>query len=138
MSHQKILEFKTLLQLALKQQSIKIGTDGKVQIIYRFKPMEFPVTKSVDNLQLNLLQKLEAITSIKFRITKLQKEPAFCYNTYVRVISVSSATSRDKLKHFLSYFKKQENGKFEKTSYCQIILNVVPTDKDCFKKFLDS
>lgn len=136
--NQKLLALKKILQLTFNQKSIKINKDGSIQIIYRFKPKEFLVNKSTKELEINIIKKLEAITCIKYRITKMQKEPSFCYNTYVRVINVSSATSKDKIKHFLRYFEKQENEKFEKTSYQQIILNIMPIKKEEFQDFLNS
>ena len=106
-------------------------------ITYRYKPDEMLITYgSFDKVELSLLDKLKAITGIKYKVTKLQKEPSFCYNTYVRLISSSSAASQDKLKHFLKYFRKDKNANFVKTSYKEITVNLVPSSKEEFLKFL--
>lgn len=132
---QKIDEFKKLLQLSLNQKSIKIFRDGHIIIIYRFKPNEF-LTNKPSTLEVDLLAKLKAISGIKYKIIKLQKEPSFCYNTYVKLISSSSATSRDKIKSFLYYFKKDEHGNWIKTSYKEITINLIPSTKEDFLNFI--
>ena len=133
---QKIDEFKKLLQLSLNQKSIKVFKDGHIIITYRFKPKEFLISNREITFETNLLKKLEAITSIKYKIIKLQKEPSFCYNIYVRLISSSSATSRDKLKSFLNYFEKDEKNDWVKTSYKEVTINLTPSSKEDFENFL--
>jgi len=136
--NQRLIELKQILQLTLNQKSIKINKDGSVQVIYRFKPKEFLSNKSTKDLEKHTVNQLEIITGIKYRVTKTQKEPAFCYNVYVKLISTSESTSKNKLKYFLKYFDKQDSGNFCKTSYQQIILNLIPLDKDKFNVFLNS
>jgi len=133
---QKIDEFKKLLQLSLNQKSIKVFKDGHIIITYRFKPKEFLISNNNINFEENLIVKLKAITDIKYKIIKLQKEPSFCYNTYVKLISSSSATSRDKIKSFLNYFEKDKNNDWVKTSYKEITLNLIPSSKENFQNFL--
>jgi hypothetical protein len=133
---QKIDEFKKLLQLSLNQKSIKVFKDGHIIITYRFKPKEFLISNNNIDFEENLIVKLKAITDIKYKIIKLQKEPSFCYNTYVKLISSSSATSRDKIKSFLNYFEKDKNNDWVKTSYKEITLNLIPSSKENFQNFL--
>ena len=134
---EKIDQFKKLLQLSLNQKSIKVFRDGHIIITYRFKPKQLLVGENTSStLEKNLIDKLKAITNIKYKIIKLQKEPSFCYNTYVKLISSSSATSRDKIKSFLNYFEKDQNNDWLKTSYKEITLNLIPSTKEEFENFL--
>lgn len=132
-----IESFRNLLQMAIKQKSIKIFADGRILIIYRYKPDELKTSAiHIEQLQEKLIKKLKAITNINYTITKLQKEPSLCYNTYVRLISTSSAASQDKLKSFLKYFRKDENNNFIKTSYKEVTVNLSPSSKEDFINFI--
>lgn len=134
---EKIDQFKKLLQLSLNQKSIKVFRDGHIIIIYRYKPKQILVHNYSSTIfEENLIDKLKAITNIKYKIIKLQKEPSFCYNTYVKLISSSSATSRDKIKSFLNYFEKDKNNDWLKTSYKEITVNLIPSSKEDFQNFL--
>lgn len=136
--NQKIIDLKHSLQITLNQKSIKIYKNGEIQVTYRFKPKEFLVDQSLQNLENNLLKQLKIITKIGYRITKMQKEPTLCYKTYVELLNLSTASSRDKIKQFLKYFEKQGNGNFKKTSYRYIILTLIPIDIKQFNLFLNS
>jgi hypothetical protein len=134
---EKIDQFKKLLQLSLNQKSIKVFRDGHIIITYRYKPKQILVHNYSSTIfEENLIDKLKAITNIKYKIIKLQKEPSFCYNTYVKLISSSSATSRDKIKSFLNYFEKDKNNDWLKTSYKEITVNLIPSSKEDFQNFL--
>ena len=133
----RIDSFKKFLQILLRQKSIKVFADGHIIITYRYKPDALKISqKQVTQLENKLLDKLNVITNIKYRITKVQKEPSLCYNTYVKVISSSSASSQDKIKSFLKYFRKDISGNFIKTSYKEITINLVPSSKEDFVNFL--
>ena len=86
MINEKVREFKTFLQSLLKQKSIKIFTNGNIDIVFRFKPDEMLVEgNNLNKFEDELLAKLKAITNFKWKITRLQKQPCFCYNSYARL-----------------------------------------------------
>lgn len=133
----KVDDLKRLLQLLLNQKSVRIYANGSIVITFKYKPNQMPINQNVINVvQEKLLTKLEAMTETKFKITKMQKEPSLCYNTYVKLISSSSAASQNKLKSFLKYFKQNEHGNFMKTSYKELIINLEPYSKEEFSNFL--
>lgn len=135
----KLNQLKKLIQLSINHKSVKVYKDGKIIITLRFKPNEMLVTDNLklEKTQLDITKKIEAIINTKYRIIKMQKEPSFCYNTYVRLISSSSATSKDRLKSFLNYFEKQNDNTFKKKSYQQVTLNFEPNKKEEFNNFLN-
>jgi len=137
MINERIRELKTFLQLLTKQKSIKIYKNGNMEIVFRFKPNELTVeSNKLKDLEDDLLKKLKAITNFKWKIIQTQKQPAFCYNSYVRLLNISSSSSKDRVKRFLKYFEKNEIGSFIKTSYCEVHLKVVPNSEEDFKNFL--
>lgn len=133
----KLQSFKRLIQLSLNQKSIKVFSDGRIIITYRYKPGENLINSAVTKeLEKKVLDRIRAITNIKYRITSLQKEPNFCYNTYVRILSISSASSQDKVKRYLKYFSKDNDNKFKLSSYATVIIILQPPSKDEFINFL--
>lgn len=133
---EKLKEFKYLLQISLNQKSIKISKDGRIDIVFRFKPNEFLVTDDIKKLEDALLSKLKVITNTNFKITRMQKEPSSCYNIYVRLFNVSDERGKDRVKRFLRYFEKTKINTFIKKSYCEIHIFAKPLNLDEFNKFL--
>lgn len=138
MVRSKLKQFKQLIQTLTKQKSVKVSSDGKVEIVCRFKPNVIKVsdTNKIHDLQDSILSKLESITNVKYKIISLQKQPAFCYNTYVRILRTSSANSSDKVKKYLPYFLRAEGEGFVKQSYSDITIILIPSNKDSFSEFL--
>ena len=57
---QKIDDLKKILQIAVKQKSIKIYIDGRIQIICRFAPEELMIDqKKIELLEQKILQKIK-------------------------------------------------------------------------------
>ncbi len=137
MINEKIRELKTFLQTITKTKSIKIYKNGSIDFVFRFKPKQLPVeSDSLDSFEEDLLKKLKAITNFKWKVIRVQKQPSFCYNSYVRLLSISSSASKDKVKRFLSYFEKTNAGTFVRTSYCEIHFKVQPSTTIEFENFL--
>lgn len=130
-----IKQLKQTIQTCIKNKSVTVSRDGTVKIVQRYKPNENLVfsTKSRDD-EFMLLKWIEAITSIKYKCISLQNEPSCCYNTYVRIVNISSAHSKDRVKRFFRYFDKLENGSFIKKSYAEVIFIFKPLNKDQFKE----
>ena len=133
----RLREFKKLLQLSLNQKSIKVYGDGRIIVTCRYKPEENLVNSNTTNkLEEMALAKVKAITNLKYRITSVQKQPNFCYNTYTRILSISSASSQDRMKRFLKYFKEVGCGRFELMSYCEVVVVLQVSDREGFSEFL--
>lgn len=137
MMNEKIRELKTFLQTITKTKSIKIYRNGNIDFVFRFKPKELLVeSDSLNQFEEDLLKKLKAITDFKWKIIRVQKQPSFCYNSYVRLLGISSSASKDRVKRFLSYFEKTNAGTFVRTSYCEVHFKVQPNSKVEFENFL--
>ena len=135
--NEKIRELKTFLQTITKTKSIKIYRNGNIDFVFRFKPKELLVeSDSLNQFEEDLLKKLKAITDFKWKIIRVQKQPSFCYNSYVRLLGISSSASKDRVKRFLSYFEKTNAGTFVRTSYCEVHFKVQPNSKVEFENFL--
>lgn len=133
--NQRLRELKYLIQKITNQKSVKVGRDGKISIIYKFNPNQLLVGQDCNNLQKTFLDQIESITNIKYKITRTQKEPSYCYNTYTRLLSIpNSCTPR--LRKFLKNFEKTPSGKFEKKSYSEIHIFIQPLNSEDFAKFL--
>ena len=91
---------------------------------------------TMQKLEENLLNQLKAITNTKYKITRMQKEPSSCYNTYVRLFNVTDARGKDSVKRFLRYFEKTPLNTFIKKSYSEIHIFAQPVDIQEFNKFL--
>ena len=137
MMTERLREFKSFLQSITKQKSIKIYKNGNMDIVFKFKPKEANVADDGLNLiELDLLNKLKAITNFKWKIIQVQKQPSFCYNSYVRLLNISSSVSKDRVKRYLKYFEKNEVGHFVKTSYCEIHFRLQPNSVEDFNNFI--
>ena len=136
----RLREFKKIIQESTKHKSVTTTKDGKVEIICRFKPEELLINDQdkLDKITKSLCKKLENITGCNYRVAGMQKQPAFCYNTYARLLRDSSAASNFKFKKFLNYFKKADGGQFVKTSYAELTLIFLPQSKDLFLSFLSN
>lgn len=139
MQNDKVREFRELLKITFNQKSVKVSNNGTIEITFRFKPNELLVNhKDVKVFTDSKLKQLNNITGIKYRNTSLQKQPAFCYNTYVRVINSSTHESKDNIKRFFKYFEKEEStGNFIKKSYAEIKMVFVPKSIEEFTGFLN-
>lgn len=138
MQNDQIKEFKELIKIFFKQKSVKVSKNGTMEIVFRFKPNEMKAShndvKKFTDLK---LEQLNTITGIKYKNTSLQKQPSFCYNTYVRVINNSSQESKDSVKRFFKYFEKDEKtGNFIKKSYAEIKMIFVPKSTEEFTVLL--
>jgi hypothetical protein len=137
MTKAKLKSFKNIIQLSLNTKSVKVFIDGRIIITYRFKPDENLVGSSTSKeLENKTLERIRAITNIKYRITSMQKEPSFCYNTYARILSISSSSSQDKVKRYLKHFTKSNDNKFILSSYYSVTFVLHPPNKDLFANFL--
>lgn len=138
MIKERLKDLRKLIQEFIHNKSVIITRDGKITIVCRFKPGELKVEDAVAlvELQKKLEKKLSGLIDAEYKTITVQKQPAFCYNTYARIISVSSASSKDKVKRYLAHFKKNELGKFTKVSYAEITFSLAPKDRDKFDKFL--
>lgn len=132
MNVEMLKKIKNVIQTCIKNKSVVVSKDGTIKIVQRYKPGENLINSSRSNDDKNMLIKwIEAITGIKYKCTTLQNEPSCCYNTYVRVINISSAHSKDRVKRYLKYFQKTDSG-FIKTSYAEVTFILRPLDKNKF------
>lgn len=139
MIKQKLANIKRLIQQITKQKTVKISKDGKIVIVLRFKSDELKVNdkNQLDKIQENIIKKISSVVNTKYKISTLQKEPAFCYNTYVRLLNISSQASQDKLKKNIKHFRFDESTKkFEKISYSEITITLTPVERKQFEFFL--
>lgn len=132
----RLKELKCLLQTSLSTRSVKVSKNGKIELVFRFKPNEIRTQNEITNLEKKVIKKLNGITSLKHKIISLQKQPSFSYNVYARLLSSSSSSSQDKVKRYLAYFEKNELNKFVKTSYAEIHLILMPSSAEEFQQFL--
>jgi hypothetical protein len=132
----RLKEFKTLLQTSLSTKSIKINKNGKIEIVFRFKPNIIKTQDEINILEKKAIEKIKQITKLKYRIISVQKQPSFSYNVYARLLSSSSSLSKDKVKRYLAYFEKNELNKFVKTSFAEIHFILIPSSAEEFQQFL--
>lgn len=125
-----------MLQEVLSTRSIKINKNGQIELVFRYKPDIIKNQNDITDLEDKIKNKLNNVTGVTYRIINLQKQPAFSYNVYARLLSSSSSVSQDRIKRYLNYFKKDDLNRFTKTSYAEIYLTLIPSSVEKFKVFL--
>jgi hypothetical protein len=132
----RLKELKCLLQSSLSTKSIKISKNGRIEIIFRFKPNILKTQEQVNEVENNALKKISSIFALKYKIVNMQKQPSLSYNIYARLLNSSSSHSQDKIKRYLTYFERNEFNKFVKTSFAEVHLVLMPYSTEEFQQFL--
>lgn len=140
MQNDQLKEFKELIKITFGQKSVKVSKNGTIEIVFRFKPNEMKTDHEVvKKFTEEKLEQLNNVTGIKYKNTSLQKQPSFCYNTYVRVINSSTHEQKDSVKRFFKYFEKDKiTGNFIKKSYSEIKMVFVPKSEEKFITLLQT